>query len=540
MSSIAASASPCTRRACLLLVALALLSARSPLRAETSLDGPLLALPIVPANSSEPAPPLNFAPVESDIAPPPASLPFEIASPTPAPAPAPPQKPGTLVIRVHGPESMRAKEVAKFGIEIVNHSPVNTGKLRIVAQIPKHLVPVELAPEKDCLQWPAPSLKPGERFVIHFVAAAKEALPIHLKVTAQVEITAEHVTRVTEPKLQLVFQGPKEVTFGEDFECILTVTNPGSGKLTRGGLELHPSSGLQVFDAPDAPSQSYDLEPGESLQIPLKLKPVAQGKQSLGAFAEADGDLRAQAEHHVIVHRPNFQVALTGPKTRLVGSPAEYTMTILNDGDAAAKSTLAFIELPEELDFVSAEQDGVYDPKQHMVYWKLDTMPPGRQVVVAATACPKAAGVLECRGSAKDCFGASAESYCCTDAKGQASVVLEMLPESDLAKIGDEIRYGFRLHNRGSLPASDVSLSVVVPDGLAVVEKASKGWTKQMDGSWQFEAIKKLSIDESREILLVLKAEAAGGKTLTGSVSSPDLAGKVSSTQALRVFDLPE
>src|SRR5690606_25105691 len=107
-------------------------------------------------------------------------------------------------------------------------------------------------------------------------------------------------------------------------------------------------------------------------------------------------------------------------------------------------------------------------------------------------------------------------------------------------KVGDKIRYGFRLQNRGSLPATNVSLSVELPDGLTLLAEQSKGWTKSEAGHWQYRSIDKLAPEEDAQAVLVFKADSAGGKTVTAKVSSPDLAGTVATSQALRIFDLNE
>lgn len=536
MSSPFASAFARIGRTCLLLVTLAALPAGTA-AAQSELDGPLLSpLPLVPIHSSE----LQVA----DAVPQAEGIPFPpeaFASPAPQAAPAASStQPGVLEVRVHGPKSMRAKEVAKFAIEVINNSPVQTPPLRVIAKIPEHVAPLDLLPEEGCLSWPVHALEPGKKFDIQFAAEAKAALPIHLKVVAQVEIVAEHLTRVTQPQLQVHFQSPSDVDLGDSFDATLTISNPGSGKLTRGGLALHPSPGLQIADAPSAPQGPYDLGPGQSLQIPLKITAATPGEHQLEAFAEADGGLSAKELYCFTVHQPRFEIAISGPKVKLVGEPARFTLKAANKGDAGAKSTLAFLELPEELEFVSAEAKGIYDPKQHLVYWNLDVLQPGQQVTLAAKACPKRAGVLECRASVKDCLGTSAENYWSTEAKGQASVALEMVPDCDLAKVGDKIRYGFRLQNRGSLPATNVSLSVELPDGLTLLAEQSKGWTKSEAGHWQYRSIDKLAPEEDAQAVLVFKADSAGGKTVTAKVSSPDLAGTVATSQALRIFDLNE
>lgn len=518
-SALAARKLPWVHRAWLPTLALVLFLA--PRSDSAEIDGPLLLpLPTLTSDTSlasDTTPPASASPVHSSDAPPSVS-------------------PGTIEIRVQGPDSMRVHERGRFAITVINGTPVPSGRLRLEVTIPEHLVPVDRTPVQGCLNWPIKPLAPGEKFVAQFEADAKAALPIRLQAVAHLELIAEHLTQVTQPQLKLQFQCPTDVTMGECFDCVLTVTNPGSGRLTRGGLELHPGEGLQVDNAPSAPEGPYNLDPGESLQIPLKVTAIAPSDQCLRARAEADGGLHAEAEHTFKVHRAKLKVTMDGPEKKLVGSVAKYTVTVVNVGDAPSKDCVAFVEFPEELSFTDAAEKGVYDPEQHLVYWNLGVLTPGQQRRVSLTACPKAAGLLECRASAKDRLGADGESYFTTEAKGQATVSLQMLPESDIAKTGQKLRYGFKLFNRGSLPATKIVLSVKADEGLEVVAAQSKGWVAA-NGAWEF-TVEQLKPEQEANALLVFEAKTAGGKTVSATVSSPDLAGKVTASEAIRIFDL--
>jgi len=70
----------------------------------------------------------------------------------------------------------------------------------------------------------------------------------------------------------------------------------------------------------------------------------------------------------------NLQVSKTGPVKKDHGTPMTYTLYFSNQGDTATTGVMLVDMIPLGVEFVSASDDGIYDPITRNVTWHIDSV----------------------------------------------------------------------------------------------------------------------------------------------------------------------
>ena len=109
-----------------------------------------------------------------------------------------------------------------------------------------------------------------------------------------------------------------------------------------------------------------------------------------------------------------------------VGELADYLLTVENSGQGASEQVYAFVEAPASMEFLSADEKGVFDARQNLVFWPLGTLEAGRRLQLRVNFRAKEAGSVEIRGSVRDASGADDESYHSTRFEGLSMTLLPM------------------------------------------------------------------------------------------------------------------
>ena len=90
----------------------------------------------------------------------------------------------------------------------------------------------------------------------------------------------------------------------------------------------------------------------------------------------------------MVVQEAKLAIAKTGPAKRYLGREATWEITVTNQGEVALTNVVVRDQLPAELTFVSASQNGQFQEGQ--VVWNLGTLQgASKQIVQVTTRCDK-------------------------------------------------------------------------------------------------------------------------------------------------------
>jgi uncharacterized repeat protein (TIGR01451 family) len=395
--------------------------------------------------------------------------------------------------------SIDAPKVAQLNQEVpVVFTVASTGSVDAQPVLLKAKVPegVELvnSSEKatrdggDAL-WSLPALPAGKQ---HTIQATFR--PVRL---GEVQLTASvpsadgqraedaRTVQVTEAKLQVSLEGPKTAVVGELIPLKLTLANTGSGAAANVQLAAHYDEGLLPGSNTDPLEKRIPEVKGGDLQvITLPVVPNRPGRLSVRLTAQADGNVVAQAQpYQVEVLQPRLTVDVSGPPRCFLNQEVTWKLRVTNPGEVGLANVVLRAELPGEITFKKAANNGKLERDQ-VVVWNLGTPPPKAEIVVEVTGvCAKLAdralltadvtaeplvsrdGQFQPAAMARG-FGAEKPAQVALEILGVPALQLEVSDANDPIDVGQRSSYTIRVRNTGTLTSSQVEVTAEVPQQM--------------------------------------------------------------------------
>ena len=300
--------------------------------------------------------------------------------------------------------------------------------------------------------------------------------------------------------------------FGDTVTYTVTVTNNGVVDAKQVVVVDHLNKGLKyvssshngVYDeASHTVTWVVDIGAGSSLDLTVTAVADEYGVLTNDVTV---GDKRASVDVTVPEIIPTKDVNNTAPN---FGDKVEYTITLSNNGVVDAKQVVVVDTLDEGLTFVSASDNGVWDPVKRTVTWTVD-LAKGESKVFSVIATVSAYGNIPNTVSVGD----------------KSSSVNISVPEIIPAKtvdvenpnFGDTVTYTVVVTNNGVVDAKQVVVRDILDKGLKFV-KATGEYTFDEDSrtvTW----IVDLAKGESQTFYVTAVAEAYG--VLTNDVTVGD------------------
>jgi uncharacterized repeat protein (TIGR01451 family) len=279
-----------------------------------------------------------------------------------------------------------------------------------------------------------------------------------------------------------------------------------------------------------------DLGPGESRDLDLTLSAVKAGAAANLLIARGDGQLQAEQKSPIFVVAPALAVALDGPKKRYLDRQATYTVSVSNPGTAAAEEIELVTYLPPGMEFVEANNSGVYDPQAHAVHWLLEELPPSKQGSVVVSALPVEAGDHTLRVVSTARGGLTAEAREAVSVEGVAALNFQVLDLVDPVEIGGETEYEIRVVNQGSKAATNVELTLLLPPEMKIL--SAEGPTRYDSNAQQvrFQALPRLAPKTETSYRLKVQGTAAGDLRIRAQLRSDDITTPITKEESTRVY----
>ena len=304
----------------------------------------------------------------------------------------------------------------------------------------------------------------------------------------------------------------KYPNFGDSIDYTITVNNIGKAdakhvvvvdRLDK-GLKYVSSSHNGVYDeAAHTVTWVVDIAAGSSLD--LTVTAVADGYGVLTNDVTV-GDKTASVDVTVPEIIPTKDVNNTTPN---FGDKVEYTITLSNNGVVDAKQVVVVDSLDEGLTFVSASDNGVWNPFKRTVTWTVD-LAKGESKVFTVIATVSAYGNIPNTVSVGD------------KSSSVNIAVPEIIPgktvDVENPNFGDTVTYTVVVTNNGVVDAKQVVVRDILDKGLKFV-KATGEYTFDEDSrtvTW----IVDLAKGESQTFYVTAVAEAYG--VLTNDVTVGD------------------
>ena len=319
------------------------------------------------------------------------------------------------------------------------------------------------------------------------------------------QAASQALIEVQEPKLAMRLDGPREVMFGKKELYQLKLSNNGNGSADNVTLTLMP---LNSGDNQSVTHKLGTLAAGDQRTIEVELTARQSGKVKIRVEASGDGGAHVELAESVIVHRGALRVEVDGPAIQFVGTPASYSITVTNPGDATARNVKLTAKLPTGMKFVSGSGGAAADSATDggHVRWTLDRLEPGERktLEMKCTLAVSGPNRLEIDSAADDELVASTEAV--TRVEATADLRLELKEPDGPVPVGAEAVYELHIRNRGTKAAENVEVFSYFSHGVEPISAA--GHSHHINpGQVVFDLIP--AIAPATELVLTVKAKAA-------------------------------
>lgn len=388
------------------------------------------------------------------------------------------------------------------------------------------------------LVWKVGDIPPGKQ-----VTVSMEIMPLEegrmgsvAQVAFQTAASGEGV--VAKPQLALQTQGVKQIGIGNTTELTILLSNPGTGTAKNVVLTENVPPQLQ-HEAKDS-VLTYnvgDLKPNETRTINLTMTAIRAGKFVNSLTATADPGLNAESRFDMEVVAPQLKMTVQGPTRRFLEREGSYKLAISNPGTASATHVAMRVQLPNGLEFVRANNSGVYDRQTRTVRWLLEELPANDSGDVELVVVPTQIGqqTLVYQATADKGIADNGQKECLVE--GMAALLTQLSDTSDPVLIGEKTTYSINVVNQGTKAAQNVRVSAQIPAGMEFLNaEAPTSYRMGPNNTVVFDPAPQLPPKAEIRFKILVKAVNPGDQRLKLSVVSDELSSPVTKEESTQVY----
>lgn len=317
------------------------------------------------------------------------------------------------------------------------------------------------------LIWSFPEMARGDTKVLSITLKPVQEGRIEGYTTVAVEPQAYAATVVGKPRLALAATGPSTAIVGKDVTYEMTITNNGTYVAKGVALTDQVPDGLMYANqAREVVKPVGDLEPGQSVTVPITFKAMQRGTVRNVSLAYSSNADTVTTESSTLLLLQTLNVATRGPDEEYVGKTAPYEVTVSNPGDVPLKQVKVTDAMPADGQILQATGATV---AANAATWEIGELAPGEQKVFTLTATTMTPGVARNSVSVNTAESVTAQGEYSTLWRGLPGLSLHMNDSADPLKVGDMTVFTITLNNQGSAADTNVRVQMSFPSGLVPV-----------------------------------------------------------------------
>jgi uncharacterized repeat protein (TIGR01451 family) len=299
------------------------------------------------------------------------------------------------------------------------------------------------------------------------------------------------------------WSGPALAQVGETVDYALLIKNTSSLAVHKVQANVRLPAGMVAKSTkPEAATEGEvlvwqlgSLLPHQEKSLQLQLVISTKGEVSPAAWVSFSG--LSSSTKHIRVHEPKLALKVTTPPRVVAGDPVTLVLAVCNSGDGMAGQVKLHADLPEGLEYTRGRN----------VDFEVGDLVPGESRTVQVVCLARAGGEQK--------WDIAAESGGVVKAQ-EKGVVNVLTPRLDVELTGPGLRYvdrkatyTARVSNRGDIPASNTTVSEVIPPGFKFVSASDGGRhiASNQSLSW---FIGEIGPGQTREVSFELMAIKAG------------------------------
>lgn len=414
----------------------------------------------------------------SQVGPPPAAAPAEAPRPPQSLPPQPPTPAVALTVLI--PRDHPPGQDIPCTIKAANTSGGDAHKVVVrIGEIDNaELIPAATEPKPDGQnQWNLKTLKAGEAQTITLKLHPKpNAASVSVKAFVAMEHGQAVKTTLSEPKLQLKTELPKQQSADDPIPVRVTVRNNGRVPVTGAKLTQTISDGFEFHKdiAGGEPTKQKNqrawavgtVQPGETKTLQYLLTAKTGRALLVTSAVDADGKVPADGTHDTAEARilePGLKVQLAGDGKVGSEQAAQYEATVTNTGTLPLANVRVTGSIPDECRLTKMTLGG--KENQGLVTWTVPKLPPGESRSFRWGLQSSGGGRKQVRATAAS---GRVEDVSRAETVFQGTAVLHWTQgfDRDTVAYDQQGVLTVRVRNSGSEPAANVKLSVALPKNL--------------------------------------------------------------------------
>jgi uncharacterized repeat protein (TIGR01451 family) len=460
-------------------------------------------------------------------------------------------------ITINAPKSLALNQDASIVYSVNEKGALGSGTATLTATIPEGMNVVRTEPravvDGDQMIWTLADGKKSVEAVLRPVVVGRATLTADVRSANGESSRGSAEVNVSEAKLLVKVDGPPTAIVGEAMSFVVRVTNAGDAAAERVRVQVRPDDGLESTSKAGNLDQTIPtIAAGQTKTITVNLVAKKGGKYSVEAGAAGENLVAITQTVSVEVKDTQLRLTAIGPAKGYVGQDVTWKLVVRNYGDLPLGRVTICATLPPEVRFLSASDGGKLNGRQ--VTWDLGVGAPQQEHVIDLTvACEKltaktslsatASGVPQVQDERP--ARASQAKTISTDKPATASLEIVGIPalqisvqdSNDPVAIGQETTYTVRVKNAGTLPATKVKVTALVPEFMKPIRATGPLVQGVIDKkNITFAAIESLAPGAESTFVIVVEGLLAGDGRFRAEASSPLLAQPVRAEEPTRVL----
>jgi len=447
---------------------------------------------------------------------------------------------GPIVLEKMIPSTVNAGEDFNYMIKVYNVSSTAVTDVTVTETLADGFELTSASPEATqdgkTLTWNMARIGPNSTETITITGSATDEGTLQSCATVVFVPSVCIVTNVVKPGLELTKTMPASAMKCDTIPVTYTVTNPGTGTLTNVVISDPLPEGLKTASGKDSIEFTIDsLAPGATRAFQADLTAESTGEFTNTATAKA-GDLEVQDSATVTVSEPVLTLEKTGPAEQYIGRNVTYTITVANTGDAVAANTVVTDTLGNNVEFVSASDNGVLE--NGVVTWALGDLAPEASKELEITVKPTGIGNITNTAVATAVCARDREvtEDATTKVVGIPAVLLEVVDLNDPVEVGENTTYVITVTNQGTAVDSNIRIVVELEDEMEFVS-AGGATNGQVNGKTvTFDALNALAAKQQAQFTVTVKAIKAGDVRFGVKMNTDNIGREVIETEATNFY----
>ena len=389
------------------------------------------------------------------------------------------------------------------------------------------------------LNWTIPELAPQARqeILVRITPIGEGTLDGVATVRFKAQVAS--ATVITAPKITLEITGPAEVKVGDEVQLRYVVRNNGTGDASNVILRSVLPPGLKHTEGGDLEYEIETLRAGDREEIDLTVVAAEPGSFRTVSEVTMSGVSADRTTTEIDIIGSQLTIQRLGPDRRFVGRTATFQNIIANETNFEANNVIVTEQVPEGMKFISADNDGEYNPETGRVRWEIARLLPHKQTVLEVELEAISAGQQQTIVEVTESAGFRSQATETTTVEDYENMTADISRQDAPVAVGETFGFTITIENRGTAVARNVEMVVSIPPEISVKAAGSKtNPARRVGSSVHYALVEAIQPAEKRTFELKLQGERPAQNALVrASLKYEHLKEPLIVTESVTIFE---